>query len=203
MLAGRDADGFEAVFNGRDFSGWSGPTGNYEVKNGTVMCKPGKGGTIFTEKEYENFIVRLEIKLPPGGNNGLAIRYPGSGDSAYVAMCELQVLENTHKKYAGLKPQQFHGSVYGQVAAHRGYLRQVGQWNFQEVTVRGSRITVELNGTTIVDADLAEVTDFMYPAERFKGRLRTKGHFGFAGHSDPVQFRNIRIKPLAKAGKEN
>ena len=59
MLAGRDADGFEAVFNGRDFSGWSGRTGNYEVKYRTIMCKSGKGGTIFTQREYADFIVRL------------------------------------------------------------------------------------------------------------------------------------------------
>ena len=47
------------------------------------------------------------------------------------------------------------------VAAKRGFLRPVGQWNFQEVTVTGSRIKVELNGTVILDADLSEVTEYM------------------------------------------
>ncbi len=41
------------------------------------------------------------------------------------------------------------------VAAHRGYLRPAGEWNFQEVTVKGSTIDVELNGTRILDADVA------------------------------------------------
>ncbi|UCD75149.1 MAG: DUF1080 domain-containing protein [Phycisphaerales bacterium] len=190
-------DGFEPIFNGQDFTGWAGPIENYEVNDGALMCRPGMGGTIYTEDEYADFIVQLEFLLPPGGNNGLAIRYPGEGDTAYVGMCELQVLDNTHPKFAGLDPRQYHGSVYGQVAAHRGYLREPGQWNFQQVTVRGSTIKVELNGTVIVDADLNDVKEFMYDADHFRGRTRTTGHFGFAGHSDPVQFRNIRIKRIA------
>ncbi len=111
-------------------------------------------------------------------------------------MTELQVLDTDHFIYGGrLDPRQSHGSAYGQAAAHTGYLRPVGEWNFQEVTVKGSRIKVELNGTVILDADLAGVTEFM--ADRpHPGKDRTSGHFGFAGHRDPVRFRNIRIKPL-------
>ena len=77
----------------------------------------------------------VQFKLPEGGNNGLAIRYPGSGDTAYVGMCELQVLDSEHPKYAKLDKRQYHGSAYGMVAAHRGYLRDAGQWNLQDVTV--------------------------------------------------------------------
>ena len=76
-------------------------------------------------------------------------------------MCELQVLDDTPTKYAKLDPRQSHGSAYGMVAAKRGYLRPVGEWNFQEVTVKGSTIKVELNGTVILDADLSQVTEFM------------------------------------------
>jgi hypothetical protein len=66
------------------------------------------------------------------------------------------------------------------------------------VTVRGSRIKVELNGWVILDADILKDADYMYPANRFRGKKLRKGHFGFAGHSDPVQFRNVRIKPVKK-----
>ncbi|MFT5131169.1 MAG: hypothetical protein ACI8W8_004805, partial [Rhodothermales bacterium] len=190
------AEGFNSVFNGRDLAGWKGPVENYQVVDGAIGCLAGKGGTIFTEDVYADFQARLEFKLPPGGNNGLAIRYPGSGNAAYGGMCELQVLDNTHPKYAKLDKRQYHGSAYGQVAAHVGYLRPVGEWNFQEVTVTGSHIKVELNGTVIVDADLRTVKEFMDKAEKYKGRMNTEGHFGFAGHSDPVQFRNIAIKKL-------
>jgi len=82
ILRGKDPDGFKPVFNGKDFDGWGGPVENYEIQDGSIMCKPKKGGTIFTKEEYSDFVVRLEIKIPPGGNNGLAIRYPGSGDTA-------------------------------------------------------------------------------------------------------------------------
>lgn len=188
--------GYERVFNGVNFDGWSGPLDSYEIVDGALRCKPHAGGTIFTKAVYADFAVQLEFLLPPGGNNGLAIRYPGYGDTAYVGMCELQVLDNTAEKFARLDPRQYHGSVYGQVPAHRGYLRKPGVWNFQEVTVIGSRITVELNGTVILDADLSETTDFMYEPEKFAGRTRTEGHFGFAGHNDPVAFREVWIKRI-------
>ncbi len=81
------------------------------------------------------------------------------------------------------------------VAAQRGYLRPVGEWNFEEVTIKGSTIKVELNGTVIVDTDVSKVTQYMANSPH-PGKDRTSGHFGFAGHNDPVAFRNIQIKKL-------
>ncbi|HEX7086815.1 MAG TPA: DUF1080 domain-containing protein [Vicinamibacterales bacterium] len=193
-LAVRDGE-FTSIFNGRDWTGWTGPVQNYQIVDGAIVCKPDAGGTIYTEKIYRDFVVRLEFKLPEAGNNGLAIRYPGQGDTAYVGMTELQVLDNEHPKYATLDPRQYHGSAYGMAAAHRGYLRPVGEWNYQEVTVKGSTIVVELNGTRILDADLSTITEFAGDHPH-PGKDRTEGHFGFAGHRDPVAFRNIRIKEL-------
>jgi hypothetical protein len=196
LLAAKADAGFKSLFNGRDLTGWTGPAlQNYEVVDGTIMCKPNQGGVLHTETMFRDFVVRLEFKLPPGGNNGLAIRYPGQGDTAYVGMTELQVLDDTAEQYARLDPRQYHGSIYGMVAAKRGYQRPVGSWNFQEVTVQGSRIVVELNGTVIVDADVSTVTQFA-GNRAHPGKDRTEGYFGFAGHSDPVQFRQIAIKEL-------
>jgi hypothetical protein len=194
-LTARDAAGYGRIFNGRDWTGWKGPTDQYAIVDGTIMCRPEQGGTIYTEREYADFSARLEFKLPPGGNNGLAIRYPGDGDTAYVGMCELQVLDNDAPEYATLDPRQYHGSIYGMVAAHRGYLRPAGEWNFEEVTVKGSQISVELNGTVIVDADVSKVTEFM-DGKAHPGKDRRSGHFGFAGHNDPVAYRNVSIRPL-------
>lgn len=195
MLAAKGSKGFESRFNGENFDGWGGPIENYEVVDGTIMCKAGKGGTIHTTEEYTDFAARFQFKLPKGGNNGIAIRYPGAGDTAYVGMCELQVLDNTADKYAKLDQRQYHGSAYGMVPARRGYLRPAGEWNFQEVTVKGSTIKVELNGTTILNTDLAQVTEFM-GGRPHDGKDLKSGYFGFAGHSDPVQFRNVSIKKL-------
>jgi len=193
--AGAVEAGFTALFNGRDLTGWSGAVEGYEVRDGAIVCKPGQGGTLFTTGRYRNFVVRLEFKLPPAGNNGLAIRYPGSGDSAYFGMTELQVLDDTAPQYANLDPRQAHGSAYGMVASTRGHLKPVGEWNEQEVTVRGSTIKVVLNGAVILDTDLATVTTFMADTPH-PGKDRTEGHFGFAGHNDPVAFRHVRIREL-------
>lgn len=195
LLKSKHLEGYEAIFNGEDFTGWSGPVENYDVLDGNIVCKDGKGGTIYTKEEYADFAVRFEFQLPAGGNNGLAIRYPGQGDTAYVGACELQILDNDAPKYAKLDQRQYHGSAYGMVPAYRGYLRPVGEWNVQEVTVQGSTINVELNGTLILKTDLAKVTEFM-AGRPHPGKDRTSGHFGFAGHSDPVRFRNIRLKRL-------
>ena len=191
----RDDMGFSSLFNGKDLSGWQGAIDNYEVVDGAIGCKPHKGGMLLTENEYSNFVARLEFKLPPGGNNGLAIRSPGKGDPAYAAMCELQVLDSEHERYATLDPRQYHGSAYGMVPAKRGFLREAGEWNFQEVTVDGSKIKVELNGSVILDTDLSKVTEYMGNRDH-PGKDRTSGFFGFAGHGDAVMFRNISIKEL-------
>src|SRR6185369_5970432 len=94
-----------------------------------------------------------------------------------------------------IDPRQAHGSAYGMVAAARGYQHPIGTWNFEEVTVTGSKIKVELNGTMILNCDLANVKEFM-AGSAHPGKDRTKGHFGFAGHNDPVAFRNVAIKEL-------
>lgn len=195
ILASKSSDGFKPVFNGKDFNGWAGPVENYEVVGGAIRCRERQGGTIYTSEQFGDFVARLEFRVPAGGNNGLAIRYPGEGNAAYDAMCEIQVLDDNASRYARLDPRQAHGSAYGMVPAHRGYLRRPGEWNFQEVTVAGSTVKVELNGTVILDADLSQVSEFMNNRPH-PGRDRTSGHFGFAGHGDAVEFRNVLIKPL-------
>ena len=171
-----------------------GNTGFREVFN----SKPKKGGFIHTQEEFSDFVVRTEYKLPPGGNNGLAIRYPGKGRASADGMCEIQILDDTSPKYAKLDPRQYNGSAYGMVAAQRGYLRPLGEWNFIEAAIVGSTIQVELNGTRILDTDLSKVTEFK-GNEPHPGKDRKSGHFGFCGHNDPVEFRNIQIKKLTQA----
>ena len=197
ILASHGGEGFKAVWNGKDFEGWGGPVDQYEIKDGAIVCQPEKGGTIFAKDELSDFVARVEFKLPPGGNNGLAIRYPGTGDTAYEGMCEVQVLDDDAPMYAKLDMRQYCGSVYGQVAAQRGYVRPAGEWNFYEVTVKGPTIRVELNGTVITDADVSKITPEMFMAAHpHPGKDRPSGFFGFAGHNDPVAFRNVLIKKL-------
>ncbi len=194
ILAGIGDEGFRPIFSGRDLEGWTGCRDCYEIADGILRAVARKAGTLLTEKTYGDFAVRFEFRLPPGGNNGLVIRSPLEGNGAFVGM-EIQILDDGHPKYAQLHDWQAHGSIYGVVPAHRGYLRPVGTWNFQEVVVRGPCVTVTLNGTTILDADVSTIDK--PPDERDHPGLRNlSGHIGFMAHSDPVELRHIRLKEL-------
>jgi len=188
------------LFNGKDLTGWVGSVKGYVVEDGAIVCKPRGGGNLYTEKEYGDFHLKLEIKLTPGANNGLGIRAPLRGNAAYVGM-ELQVLDDSAPKWAKLQPYQYHGSIYGVVPCKRGHQKPVGEWNEQEVIAKGTKIQVILNGATIIDADLQAFIDGKDTADhggikRHPGLRRAAGHIGFLGHGSRVEFRNIRIKEL-------
>lgn len=192
-----EADGFDLLFNGEDLTGWQGNTKGYVAKDGMILVEPELGGgNLYTAKEYGDFIMRFEFKLTPGANNGLGIRAPLSDNSAYDGM-ELQILDNTADKYKNLKPYQFHGSIYGVVPAKVGYLKPVGDWNYEEVIAKGNQITVNLNGTTIVDEDIKKAsTPKTMDGKKHPGLKRKKGFIAFCGHGDKLAFRNLRIKSL-------
>jgi hypothetical protein len=188
-------DGFETLFDGKSLDQWQGAVKEYVIEDGALVCK---GGNLYTKKEYADFVLRFEFKLPPGGNNGIGLRCPPEkGDMAYLGM-ESQVLDDTAAQYAGkLKPYQYHGSIYGVVAAKPGHLKPVGEWNEEEITCKGSRVTVKLNGAVIVDADLAKAAEAgTLDGRPHPGLKRTKGHIGLLGHGSPVAFRNMRVKEL-------
>ena len=188
---------FKPLFNGKDLTGWVGDTAGYVAEDGKIVIYSKRGsGNLYTEKEYSDFVLRFEFKLTPGANNGLGIRAPLEGDAAYLGM-ELQILDNTAHIYKDLSPYQYHGSIYGVAPAKRGYQSPVGEWNYQEVIVKGTRITVNLNGETIVDADIQEaIAKGTIDGRDHPGLKRTTGHIGFLGHGSQVEFRNIRIKEL-------
>jgi len=190
-------DGFKSLFNGENMTGWQGNTRGYVAKDGMIVVEPKLGGgDLYTAKEYGNFIMRFEFKLTPGANNGLGIRTPMNVNAAYQGM-ELQILDNTAPKYKNLRDYQFHGSIYGVVPAKRGYLKPVGMWNFQEVIANGKQITVKLNGTTIVDADIDKAsTPKTMDGNDHPGLKRDKGYIAFCGHGDKLAFRSLRIKTL-------
>jgi hypothetical protein len=173
-----------------------GATGDYQVVDGAIVCRAGREGNHVTKDMYDNFVARLEFKLPPGGNNGLAIRTPTPEAVATYEGLELQILDNEAPQYATLEPAQYHGSVYGLVPALRGYLRPVGEWNDQEVTVNGDHIEVLLNGFPILNANLDKARRKPLDGMKHPGAFRSTGYFGFCGHDEPVAFRNIRIKRL-------
>jgi hypothetical protein len=196
----RDA-GWMLLFDGTALAGWTGAKDAYKVQDGAIVCVEGTAGNLLTEKEFADFVLRFEFKLTPGANNGLGVRCPLlAKGNLHLDGIEVQILDDTAEKYKSLKPYQVHGSIYGIQPAKRDrqVLKPVGEWNSQEVTVKGRTIQVILNGETITECNLDEATQngTMDGAEH-PGLKRKSGHIGFLGHGDRVEFRTIRIKDLS------
>lgn len=190
--------GFKPLFDGKSLAGWTLVKGHgpgYVVRDSIIVCPADGGGNLYTEKEYADFVLRFEFKVSPGGNNGIGIRAPLEGDAAYQGM-EIQILDHGHERYKGkIKPSQHHGSVYDVFAATKDTLKPAGEWNEEEIWIKGSKIKVTLNKSVILEADLASVTD---PAvlKKHPGLKNTTGHIGLLGHGTLVEFRNLRVKEL-------
>ena len=189
-------EGFTALFNGKNLEGWVGETQGYAAEDGLLVAAKKGGGNLYTEKQYSNFVFRFEFQLQPGGNNGVGIRCDKGKNAAYHGM-EIQILDDTSPQYANLQPYQYHGSIYGVVPAKRGHLKPVGEWNSEEITANGSHITVKLNGTVIVDADIEKAgKPSTIDGQDHPGLFNTTGHIGFLGHGHELKFRNLYIKEL-------
>jgi len=185
--------GFEALFNGKDLSGWrvhGGKLESWKAEDG-LLSTAGGGGWLMTEKEYGDFELRLEFKLPKMGNSGVALRAPLMGDPAYTGM-EIQVLDDAN--YKNLKPTQYTGSIYDVVAAGKSANKPAGEWNTMVIVARGPKVAVTVNGTALVDANLDDLK--ADHAKRHPGLLRARGHLGLQAHGTRIDYRKIFVKPL-------
>ncbi len=190
-------EGFTALFDGKSLTGWRTNEGgkmsawNVDKDAGVIFVKGGGGGWLMTEKEYGDFELRLEFKVPKGGNSGVGLRSPLKGDPAYVGM-EIQILDDAG--HPGIKEWQHTGSIYGVVPPSKLATKPLGEWNKYRITCKGRHVTVELNGEKIVDANLDDYKEKHGKAH--PGILREKGHIGLQEHGGRVEFRNLFIKEL-------
>lgn len=187
--------GFVSLFDGKTLKGWQGATDGYAIENGLLVCKKKGGGNLFTEKQYRDFVFRVEYKLEVGGNNGVGIRAPLEGEPGFEAM-EIQILDDSFPGYRDWKAVRFNGSIYGAVAAKRGYMNKVGEWNAMEIKAKGTRIQVKINGELVVDTDTSKLGPKRIHDHDLNGLTREKGYIAFCGHGHRVDFRNVRIKEL-------
>lgn len=191
-------EGFQPLWNGRDATGWRGATRAFEVVKDALRCKAGMGGVMYFEEELTDFVVRMEFATAPGGSAGLALRYPGQGDPATAGLCKIQLMDEHYEKKRGpIDARQKHGSAYGLKAALQGYQRPAGQWNFQEVTVRGATVRVDLNGYVILDADLSAIVPAAYlRAGTEPLQIRPRGFFGLVGEDKRLLLRGLEVQRL-------
>jgi hypothetical protein len=197
--------GFSRLFNGKDLTGWKthggslkawGVEGDRLYVAQPARQKPGSKDEPFwlmTEKDYGNFELRLEFKVPPGGNSGVALRAPLMGDPAYQGM-EIQILDDYAPAYKNLQPNRYTGSIYGVVPPSKRVSRPAGEWNQFRIVCKGPKVTIELNGTQIIDADLDTLKE--EHAKKHPGLLRRNGHLGVQSHDGRAEFRNLLVKEL-------
>jgi hypothetical protein len=189
-------EGFTSLFNGKDLEGWQVHGGKLaswsaDKEKGVLFVKGGGGGWLMTKKEYGDFELRLEFKVPKKGNSGVALRAPLKGDPAYQGM-EIQILDDAG--HPGIQKWQQTGSIYGVVPPSKLATKPIGEWNKYCIVCKGRQVTVELNGEKIVDANLDDHKE--KHAKAHPGILRSKGHIGLQEHGGRVEFRHLFIKEL-------
>ena len=171
----------------------------WKVEKGVLQGGEPRGTWLMSEKEYGDFILEFEFKLGERGNSGCALRAPMFGDPAFDGM-ELQMADVRYNPEA--KDSELTGGLYRAVAPTKQVYRPT-EWNRYQVTLKGSRIKVALNGETIQDLDLGQQNQAVRrhdgsAAPPIKDRPR-RGHLGFQELSrdgDHVQIRHAQIKVL-------
>ncbi len=192
-------DGFIAMFNGKNLTGWvvegasnSGKETDkkpiWSVRDGVIHCTGQGFGFLRYDKKVDDFLFEVEYRMSPRANSGIGIRgtkYAGSRDTRpSFASYEIQILDD-----AGKTPTPgSSGSLYRYVAAKVNATKPAGQWNQIRVECRGPRIKVTLNGQVIHDLDqttVAEIKD-----------KPLSGYVCLQSHSRAIEFRNPRMKAL-------
>jgi hypothetical protein len=175
--------------------GWQqidGQEGAWHFEKGVLSVTGEKGGWLATSRQYDNFAVQVDFRVPPGGTGGLLIRAPLEGDPARAGL-KIQIRDDYAEQGTRLAPYQYTGSIYGIQAPSERVSKKAGQWQRLVVIARGVHIQVGLNGKKIVDTDLSY---YMHLAETHPGLLRKGGHIGLQSDGGPLEFRDIKLREL-------
>lgn len=199
-------DGFRALFNGDDLTGWvpmqtTGQkkdvhlpaAGGWTVQNGELLCSTTRSGWLKLEGQYGDFVLQLEFKLEPDCNSGVHIRCPNSGLLSRVGM-EIQIIDEHVISARGYRsrPGQLTGGIYGIAGSGQPPQRPAGEWNAMEIRCEGDKVEVTLNGVRSVSANMNE-----YPELRSRPRSGCVGLSNWQGEAKGTAFRNIRIRELS------
>jgi hypothetical protein len=199
-----ERDGWLLLFDGETLNGWmtsSREPSRTPVENGALNPHRSGGYMLIHERQWSDFILSLDFKISPGCNSGIFVRTfpltPRAGKDVGFNGIEVAIDDTTG---AG-----FHdtGAIYDLSKPVKNAMKPAGEWNRMVVTCRGSRITVDLNGERVNEADLHAFTE---PNRRPDGsehkfdvayqRHPRRGYIGLQDHGSPCWFKNIKLKPL-------
>ena len=180
--------GFVPLFNGKDLSDWvaTGATQTtFEVRDGLlyVSGRANHPAWLRSEREYENFVLRFDFKLPHYAEGGLFLHAPLHGDNTNVGI-EIEICDDVAR---GAKTMPC-GSVFPFIHPELRATKKYGEWNSTEVVCDWPNLRVSFNGKVVQDVDLAEHPELRY-------RLR-RGFLGLQDAGSRNWFRDIRIKEL-------
>jgi hypothetical protein len=188
------------LFNGRDLDGWEhvGP-GKMVVADGVIRTEGGMGLLWYTREKLGNCVIRVVYKTStPRSNSGVFIRVDEKPKDEWYAVhhgYEVQICD-------GSDPFHRTGAVYSlsQVTAPAP---KSGEWNTMEITLRGDRVQVAINGTQVTDFDpKGPVPERKKQYEPERGPRAESGYFGLQNHDDaggqanPVYFKEVSVRPL-------
>jgi hypothetical protein len=166
------------LFNGTDLSGWralGGSRSRWQVADGVLRNAAG-GANLATERKFSDFKLHAELRLPAGSNSGVYLR----------GRYEVQIADAL-----GEPPSDRLGAVYGFLAPSEDAARGPDAWQSLDITLIGRRITVMLNGRTVIcDREIPGITGGALDSdEGAPGPLLLQGDHG------PVEFRDITLTP--------
>ncbi len=166
----------------------------WTVKDGVIHCA-GKGfGFLRFDQKVDDFELRVEYNFTPGCNSGIGLRtvpYTGAHQTRPSrAGYELQILDEERVDVLAYKKPRLSMSLYGHVERPKNYQKPAGQWNVVDIRCQGPRIWVVLNGQTIHDLDQRDI-------KTIKNKPLS-GYVCLQNHGHPIDFRNVRLKRLAK-----
>jgi hypothetical protein len=192
LRAEEKAAGFALLFNGSDLSGWehNGKPGTFEVKDGVLvgLRKKDSAYWLSTIEQQGDFELRLQYRIRAHGNSGVFIRAPREGRTSQMGM-EIQIYDEGPDKKTPDKGST--GSIYGVVAPRKFADRGPGEWNDLWIACDGDLVRVTINGELVNEARMSDY-------EALKSRPR-RGYIGLSAHTDVVEFRNIRLRPIRAA----
>ena len=164
----------------------------WSFENGILSVTGENGGWLATHRQYDNFALQVDFRVPPGGTGGVLIRAPLEGDPAQTGL-EIVIRDDYAQPGSRLAPFQYTGSIYGIQAPAERLSKKAGQWQRLVVIAQGVHLQVGLNGKKIMDTDLSYYT---HMADRYPGLLRTGGYIGLQSQGGPIEFRNIKLREL-------